>query len=161
MPDAQRPALHAPKCFTFAAARSLACSAQCQARNDALYTQGVGRQYHEPAETLWAWLGQLGTITQVMRWRWRLRLRSINLQPSTIPPLQYMTHRNRWGRIERGLQLWNERQADRIVPLLCSMQVSAEQAQGAAQAAVTNTLGMLERHYNITADQVGAKSVCY
>lgn len=40
-------------------------SAACQARNDALHSKGVGRQYHEPAETLWAWLASLGTATQV------------------------------------------------------------------------------------------------
>ncbi|PSC68010.1 Very-long-chain (3R)-3-hydroxyacyl-[acyl-carrier] dehydratase PASTICCINO 2 [Micractinium conductrix] len=90
-------------------------SAACQGRNDALYAQGVGRQYHEPAETLWAWLGALGIITQ------------------------YMTQRNRWGRIERALELWNQRQADRIVPLLCSMQASTEQAAAAASRATAAT----------------------
>ncbi|PSC76296.1 Tcr1 transposon ORF2 [Micractinium conductrix] len=44
-------------------------SAACQGRNDALYAQGVGRQYHEPAETLWAWLSALGIITQYMTQR--------------------------------------------------------------------------------------------
>ncbi|PSC68954.1 hypothetical protein C2E20_7492 [Micractinium conductrix] len=98
-------------------------------RNDALYAQGVGRQYHEPAETLWAWLGALGIITQ------------------------YMTQRNRWGRIERALQLWNQRQADRIVPLLCSMQASTEQAAAAASRATAATVRQLERVHGITHEE--------
>ncbi|PSC76086.1 serine threonine [Micractinium conductrix] len=84
---------------------------------------------HEPAETLWAWLGALGIITQ------------------------YMTQRNRWGRIERALQLWNQRQADRIVPLLCSMQASTEQAAAAASHATAATVRQLERVHVITHEE--------
>ena len=58
---------------------------------------------------------------------------------SPLCTLQYMTQRSRWGRIERVLQLWNQRQVDRIVPLLCSMQASTEQAAAAASRATAAT----------------------
>lgn len=69
--------------------------------------------------------------------------------------VQYMTQRNRWGRIERGLQLWNQRQADRIVGLLCSMYERTMQAHAAAQSAVQDTLCLLLSH-GISNDQVGS-----
>lgn len=41
------------------------CSAACLERNDALGMPLVGRQYHEPVETFWAFLAALGIVTQV------------------------------------------------------------------------------------------------
>ena len=67
-----------------------------------------------------------------------------------------MTQRSRWGRIERVLQLWNQRQVDRIVPLLCSMQASTEQAAAAASRATAATVRQLERVHGITHEEVGA-----
>ena len=51
-----------------------------------------------------------------------------------------MTHRNRRGRLERGSQLFNERQAARIVPLLCSMTAKALRERDAAASKQTSLL---------------------
>ena len=132
---------------------------------------------------MWAWLGALGIITQVggaapARLRRLPACRMAELFASSmctclrcdkaavkhpslpthspLCTLQYMTQRNRWGRIERALQLWNQRQADRIVPLLCSMQASTEQAAAAASHATAATVRQLERVHVITHEEVGA-----
>jgi hypothetical protein len=41
--------------------------------------------------------------------------------------LQYMTQQHRWGRLERGVQLFNLEKLAKIVCLLCSMWNRAEQ----------------------------------
>ena len=72
-----------------------------------------------------------------------------------------MTHRNRWGRIERGAQLWNERQAERIVALMCSMLARTLKAQAAAACAQDEVLAQLECSHGISRDQVrGTGLVC-
>ena len=107
------------------------CSAACQERNDGLYIAGTGRQYNEPCETLWAYLGVLGIASQ------------------------YMTHRNRRGRLERGAQLYNQRQAARIVPLLSSMQAAATKARESASHSVAAALQQLAQGHGVSQDEVG------
>lgn len=41
------------------------CSAKCVEVNDGLFIPGAGRQYVEPCETFWSFLGLLGSTTQV------------------------------------------------------------------------------------------------
>ena len=154
------------------------CSAACQEKNDGLYIAGTGRQYNEPNETFWAYMGQLGITTQVgvdgqLGWAgeqqlrsgtaWRHlcalinRCRSVPMLPifiSSPAPPQYMTHRNRWGRLERGAQLYNDRQADRIVPLLQSMMAKAQRAQVAAAEQQTDVLRQLQEYHGIPPGQV-------
>ena len=58
-----------------------------------------------------------------------------------------MTHRNRWGRLERAAQLFNSKQAARIVPLLCAMTAKSVHAQEAAAGRQTAVLAqLLESH---------------
>lgn len=65
-----------------------------------------------------------------------------------------MTHRNRWGRLERGAQLYNERQADRIVPRLQAMRVAAERTRQQAASGLTSVLQQLSDCYDLTEAQV-------
>ena len=54
-----------------------------------------------------------------------------------------MTHRNRSGRLERAAQLFNDKQAARIVALLCAMtakSVHEREAAAAHQTAVSAQL---------------------
>ncbi|PSC76837.1 Tcr1 transposon ORF2 [Micractinium conductrix] len=95
-------------------------SAACQQKNDALYHVGAGRQYIEPNETFWAYIGPHGATTQ------------------------YMTLRNRQGRLERAGQLYNWRQARRIVTLLCDMTAKAVRVRDAADSQLSDLLGELE-----------------
>ena len=69
--------------------------------------------------------------------------------------MQYMTHRNRQGRLERAGQVWNAQQAAGIVVLLSSMQARAEAAQQAAAREQEAVLAQLELHHGITRDEVG------
>ena len=81
------------------------------------------------------------------------------LQPllfALFPLSQYMTHRNRQGRLERGGQLWNAQQAAGIVSLLCSMHARAAAAQQAAARGLAQVLQQLELHHGITREQVGS-----
>eukprot|EP00887_Chlorella_sp_A99_P004520 scaffold34.g4520.t1 len=55
-----------------------------------------------------------------------------------------MTHRKRWGRLERVAQLYNRRQAGRVVQLLMDMASKAEQARAAAGQKVVEVLTRLE-----------------
>jgi hypothetical protein len=66
-----------------------------------------------------------------------------------------MTHRNRWGRLERAGQLWNQRQADRIVPLLCSMSAKAARTNQAASSKVCSILQQLSDR-GVDEDEVGS-----
>ena len=68
--------------------------------------------------------------------------------------VQYMTHRNRWGVLERGGQLLNLQSASRIVPLLCSMAAKWEREREEAGTAVTAILWTLLQSHGITAEQV-------
>lgn len=70
-----------------------------------------------------------------------------------------MTHRNRKGRLERGGQLYNERQAARIVPLLTSMQLAATHAQELAAGRLAAVLQLLDDLHGITEAQVRARWV--
>lgn len=110
---------------------TLSCSAACQERNDGLYVTGTGRHYNEPCETLWAHLGVLGVASQ------------------------YMTHRNRRGRLERGAQLYNQRLAARIVPRLGSMQAAAETALESAMRSLAAVRQQLADHHGVDEEQVG------
>jgi hypothetical protein len=64
-----------------------------------------------------------------------------------------MTLRNRWGRLERAAQLYNQRQADRIVALLCAMTSKAVRIREAAECAISALLGQLSQH-GISPEQV-------
>lgn len=66
-----------------------------------------------------------------------------------------MTHRNRRGRLERAAQLYNERQAARIVPLLCSMTARAVQDRDAAAHKQIAVLRQLLLQHGINNAQVG------
>jgi hypothetical protein len=48
-------------------------SAACQEQNDGRYMHGVGRQYSEPCETLWANVAPQGVTTQVGVRFWLIR----------------------------------------------------------------------------------------
>lgn len=70
--QARRPCMHMSRKLCMLGSLSVAphpCplpfSAACQERNDGMYMEGAGRQYNEPLETLWAYLGPLGVTTQV------------------------------------------------------------------------------------------------
>ncbi|PSC72148.1 Tcr1 transposon ORF2 [Micractinium conductrix] len=56
----------------------------------------------------------------------------------------YMTLRNRQGRLERAGQLYNWRQARRIVTLLCDMTAKAVRVRDAADSQLSDLLGELE-----------------
>lgn len=60
----------------------------------------------------------------------------------TLPIVQYMTHRNRWGVLERAAQLYNERQAAHLVSLLCAMTAKATRV---VASAATNVVPILQR----------------
>ncbi|PSC71951.1 Tcr1 transposon ORF2 [Micractinium conductrix] len=104
-------------------------SASCQERNANVHMPGTALQYHEPNETLWAKLAAHGTTTQ------------------------YMTHRNRWGRLERGAQLHNEEQADRIVPRLLAMLAAATRTRDQAASAVDGILKQLFDSHGLSKEQ--------
>lgn len=91
---------------------------------------GTGRQYNEPNETLWSYLAPLGSATQ------------------------YMQHRRRWGVLERAAQLYNVRQADRIVTLLQSMAAAAQQTLQLAARGQQDVLQQLWDFHNIDEEEV-------
>ena len=68
--------------------------------------------------------------------------------------LQYMTHRNRRGRLERGGQLYNHGQASRIVHRLCDMTAKAKRVHDAAGTHVTGHLEKLEALFGYDETQV-------
>ena len=74
--------------------------------------------------------------------------------------LQYMTHRNRWGRLERGVQLHNYLAATRIVALLCSMQDAAHQAAMLAAGKQADVLRRLQSYHSIDDAQVWQLGGC-
>ena len=74
--------------------------------------------------------------------------------------VQFMSHRNRWGVLERAGQLYNLRSAARIVPLLCSMSAKWERERSEAARAVDAILWTLLQSYGITAEQVTAVRPC-
>ncbi len=55
-----------------------------------------------------------------------------------------MAHISRLAHLERAGQLYNERQAARIVPLLCAMGCKAKRCLAAAEAAVSAVLTRLK-----------------
>lgn len=57
--------------------------------------------------------------------------------------LQYMTQQHRWGRLERGVQLFNLEKLAKTVCLLCSMWNRAKIAQAAAEHKVQSVLQAL------------------
>ena len=68
--------------------------------------------------------------------------------------LQYMTLRNRQGRLERAGQLYNWRQARRIVTLLCDMTAKAVRVRDAADSQLSDLLGELEATHGYHTPQV-------
>lgn len=81
-----------------------------------------------------------------------LRHRSVVLSPMSFhhapTPLlcaaQYMTHRNRWGRLERAAQLYNRMQSERVSQLLSSMAFKVQQSLQAASRKVVEVLRRLQ-----------------
>ena len=61
-------------------------SAACQEKNDGLYQPGVGRQYHEPNETLWAKLKGLAYIAQARTVPLSATRDTAVLLMSSVPP---------------------------------------------------------------------------
>lgn len=75
-----------------------------------------------------------------------------------------MTHRNREGRLERAAQLHNQRQAERIVPLLCSMATAATRAREVAASKQAAVLQQLQDSYSVNQEEVragGAWHACW
>lgn len=68
--------------------------------------------------------------------------------------LQYMTLRNRQGRLERAAQLYNWRQARRIVTLLCDMTAKAVRVRDAADSQLSSLLQELGTSYGYYTTQV-------
>ncbi|PSC67335.1 Tcr1 transposon ORF2 [Micractinium conductrix] len=66
----------------------------------------------------------------------------------------YMTLRNRQGRLERAGQLYNWRQARRIVTLLCDMTAKAVRVRDAADSQLSDLLGELEATHGYHTPQV-------
>jgi hypothetical protein len=68
--------------------------------------------------------------------------------------VQFMSHRNRWGVLERAGQLYNLRSAARIVPLLCSMSAKGAGAQRSSQSGVCHSLDIAAvlRHHSRRGD---------
>lgn len=67
--------------------------------------------------------------------------------------MQYMTHRNRRGCIERGAQLLNQRSADRVVPLLCAMAAKWQRELQEAAIAQETVLLALAHYHGISREQ--------
>ena len=74
------------------------------------------------------------------------------------PALQYMTHRNRRGRLERGAQLYNERQNGLAVERLCAMTVKAERERAVAAQKQEQVLHRLQHEHSIGRDEVCSRS---
>ena len=84
-----------------------------------------------------------------------MRCRVSSCRPPPPPPvLQYMTHRNRLGRLERGAQLYNERQKGLAVERLCAMTVKAERELGVAAQKQEQVLSWLHHMHGIGREQV-------
>ena len=73
--------------------------------------------------------------------------------------MQYMTHRNRRGRIERGAQLYNQREEARIVPLLCGMARKAARHHELAARKQAGVLDQLQQQHGVGSEEVGASLV--
>jgi hypothetical protein len=74
--------------------------------------------------------------------------------------MQYMTHRNRWGVLERAGQLLNLHSASRIVPLLCSMVAKRQREREEAIQAVAAILWTLHQSHGISDEQASWRALC-